>query len=66
MRKKIRTMSTRFGWCITSQHESCIRKIQWNGDLLCDCDCHASDAVEYLPEPELTSQGETNEEHDEG
>lgn len=56
-------MSTRFGWCITNQHSDCIRKIQWNGDLLCDCDCHAKDDVEYLSTQETEN---TNEEHNEG
>lgn len=39
-------MSTKFGWCLPGieQHGDCIRKIDWNGGVLCDCACHGVDS----------------------
>lgn len=57
-------MSTKFGWCLPGieQHSDCIVSISWNGDVLCDCDCHAKNAVEYLSDPEPETET-PDEEH---
>ena len=52
-------MSTRFGWCITSQRSECIAKIDWNGGVLCDCSCHP--AVDSKKEPEGEADVEDHE-----